>query len=103
MPHFLRVQKSALHVPSISNVIMETSCLGRGRLRIYFHNTTKPTTLSYSNQETWWSDYKRIKEAMQEVSELLAKLPLTEQTEVKANVEAHSKEIEIEVPKSEMA
>ena len=57
---------------------METSCLGRGRLRIYFHNTTKPTTLSYSNQEAWWSDYKKIKEAMQEVSELLAKLPLTD-------------------------
>jgi hypothetical protein len=78
MPHFLRIQKTALHVPSISNVIMLTSCLGRGQLRIYFHNTVKPTTLSYSNQEAWWSDYTRIKEAMKEVSGLLAKLPLTD-------------------------
>jgi hypothetical protein len=103
MPHFLRIQKTALHVPSISNVIMLTSCLGRGQLRIYFHNTVKPTTLSYSNQEAWWSDYTRIKEAMKEVSELLAKLPLTEQTEIKGKVEVLSQEIVVEVPKSEMS
>jgi len=97
MPHFLRVQKTALHVPSISNVIMLTSCLGRAQLRIYFHNATKPTTLSYSNQEVWWSDYTRIKEAMKEVSELLVKIPLTEQVEVKAQPQV----IVVDVPKSE--
>ena len=107
MPHFLRVQKTALHVPSISNVIMLTSCLGRGQLRIYFHNTVKPTTLSYSNQEAWWSDYTRIKEAMKEVSELLAKLPLTDTlgdiqkqgSEQKKQESPVEQEIQVEVEK----
>ena len=97
MPHFLRVQKTALHVPSISNVIMLTSCLGRGQLRIYFHNTTKPTTLSYSNQEVWWSDYTRIKEAMKEVSELLATLSLTD-----VAIELAKEKQESEVPSKEV-
>lgn len=78
MPHFLRVKNNALHVPSISNVIMDTSCLGRGCLRIYYHNSTKPTTLSYSDKEAWWADYKRIKEAMADVDKLLSSLPLTD-------------------------
>ena len=80
---------------------MLTSCLGRSQLRIYFHNTTKPITLSYSNQEAWWSDYTRIKEAMKEVSDLLAKIPLTEQAEVKAQTEALPQAIAVDVPKSE--
>jgi len=68
---------------------METSCLGQSYLRIYYHNTTKPTTLSYSNLEEWWADYRRIKEAINEVSQLLSSLPLTSKNE----------EIVVEVPK----
>lgn len=99
MPHFLRIKKTALHVPSISNVIMETSCLGRARLQIYYHNPSKPTTLSYSNTEQWWADYKRIKEAMNEVTQLLAPLPLTDP--VPSSTVEVKNDIVVEVPKVE--
>jgi hypothetical protein len=80
MPHFLRVKNIGLHVPSISHVITDTSCLGRGYLRIYYHNSRKPTVLSYAKQDEWWADYKLIREAMAEVDKLLSSLPLAEST-----------------------
>lgn len=98
MPHFLRVKNCALHVPSISNVIMNTSCLGRGCLQIYNHNSTKPTTLSYSDKEAWWADYKRIKEAMAEVEKLLSSLPLTDTPPV---LKETSQEIVVELEKTQ--
>lgn len=78
MPHFLRVKNTGLHVPSISHVITDTGCLGHGYLRIYYHNSRKPTVLSYSKQDEWWADYKLIREAMAEVDKLLTTLPLTD-------------------------
>lgn len=103
MPHFLRVKNCALHVPSISNVIMNTTCLGRGCLQIYNHNSTKPTTLSYSDKEAWWADYKRIKEAMAEVEKLLASLPLTDASPapaVASSPVAKQQEIAVELEKT---
>jgi len=100
MPHFLRVKNSALHVPSISNVIMYTGCLGGGFLRIYYHNSTKSTSLSYSDKEAWWTDYKRIKEAMAEVDKLLNTLPLTDSSPPTHVVKDSTQEIVVETEKT---
>lgn len=77
MPRFLRLQNTVIHVPSVSNVSMGTSCLGKPYLSISYHTAKKQDILCYKT----WSDceaaFNAVKDAVKEIDTLLSAVPLT--------------------------
>ncbi len=87
MPRFLRLQNTVIHIPSVSNVSMGTSCLGNPYLYVSYHTTKKQDTLCYKT----WSDceaaFNSVKVAVKEIDTLLSAVPLTTPETVTPKVE----------------
>lgn len=79
MPRFLRLRNVMVHVPSLSSVSIQTNCLGRPSLWLYYHNSKVNTKISYSKWDLCESDFNKVKAALVEVEGLLAQIPLTEE------------------------
>lgn len=84
MPRFLRVGNEMIHVASLSSTTIGTTCLGQPLLTLSFHATKSVVRVRYNSWESCQHDFNRIKNAVNEVEELLNKVPLTEPEVVKA-------------------
>jgi hypothetical protein len=82
MPRFVRIGNEVIHIPSLANVSMGTTCLGAPFLCFYYHNQ-KNQNMSYGFGK--WSvceaDLIRIKTAMIEIEKIVQTVPLTEEKE----------------------
>ena len=87
MARFVRIGNNVIHVPSLANVSIHTTCYGTPYLAFYFHNQTQQTVSyrwkSYTECE---KDLLRVKAAMAEVEKALTGVPLTEPAEVKVEL-----------------
>ena len=77
MPRFLRLQNTVIHVPSVSNVSMGTTCLGKPFLSVTYHTGPKTTCLSYKTCADCENHFNTLKAAMKEIESLLVSIPLT--------------------------
>ena len=82
MPRFVRIGNEVIHIPSLANVSMGTTCLGAPFLCFYYHNQ-KNQTMSYGFGK--WAaceaDLIRVKTAMIEIEKVVGVIPLTEEKE----------------------
>lgn len=82
MPRFVRIGNEVIHIPSLANVSMSTTCLGAPFLCFYYHNQ-KNQTMSYGFGK--WAaceaDLIRVKTAMIEIEKVVGVIPLTEEKE----------------------
>jgi hypothetical protein len=82
MPRFVRIGNEVIHIPSLANVSMGTTCLGAPFLCFYYHNQ-KNQTMSYGFGK--WAaceaDLIRVKTAMIEIEKVVGAIPLTEEKE----------------------
>ena len=80
MPRFVRISKEVIHIPSLANVSMGTTCLGAPFLCFYYHNQ-KNQTIAYGFGK--WNDCERdlirVKSAMIEIEKIIGEVPLTEE------------------------
>lgn len=77
MPRFLRLQNTVIHVPSVSNVSMGTSCLGKPYLSVSYHTAKKQDTLCYKSWTDCEAAFNTVKDAVKEIDTLLSTVPLT--------------------------
>ena len=77
MSRFLRISNTVIHVPSLANVSMTTTCFGAPRLCLYYH-TQKTQTLNCGKYEDCEKQMMRIKEAMKKIETELDGIPLVE-------------------------
>lgn len=77
MSRFLRISETVIHVPSLANVSMTTTCFGSPRLCLYYH-TQKTQILYCGKYEECERQMMRIKEAMKRVEAALDGIPLVE-------------------------
>jgi len=82
MPRFVRIGNEVIHIPSLANVSMSTTCLGAPFLCFYYHNQ-KNQNMSYGFGK--WAaceaDLIRVKTAMIEIEKVVGVIPLTEEKE----------------------
>lgn len=100
MPRFLRLNNTIIHIPSVSNVSMGTSCLGKPYLTVSYHTAKKVDTLCYGSWELCEAAFNTVKDAVKEIDTLLACVPLTTPEPVKEEVKDVPAKLE-EVAKSE--
>ena len=81
MSRFLRIGSSVVHVPSLANVSMTTTCVGSPRLCLYYH-TQKTQILHCGNYEETEKQMMRIKTAMKTIETALEGIPLVEPEQV---------------------
>jgi len=85
MTRFIRIGKTMVHIPSLANVTMETSCWGSPQLNLYYHvQAHKTINYSWAQWEACEKDLIRIKQAMVLSEKALENMPLTE--EIKKDV-----------------
>lgn len=77
MPRFLRIKNTMIHVPSLFNVSMGTSCMGYPYLHLSYH-TKQEMTISYKGWDECERDFNRVKAALKEVEAALDGIVLTE-------------------------
>lgn len=94
MPRFLRIQNTVIHIPSVSNVSMGTTCLGKPYLAVTFHHTGKTTFLYYGTWTTCELHFNAVKTAMKEIDTLLASVPLTDSEPLPTPIEKEAKELD---------
>lgn len=74
-----------VHIPSLANVTMETSCWGSPQLNLYYHvQAHKTINYSWAQWEACEKDLIRVKQAMVLSEKALENMPLTE--EIKKDV-----------------
>lgn len=78
MPRFLRLGNEMIHVPSLSSATIGTNCFGRPLITLSYHATKSILYVRYGTWESCQKDFNRIKNALNEVEDLLNKIPLTE-------------------------
>ncbi len=78
MPRFLRLGNEMIHVPSLSSATIGTNCFGRPLITLSYHATKNILYVRYSTWDSCQKDFNRIKNALNEVEDLLNKVPLTE-------------------------
>jgi hypothetical protein len=80
VPRFVCISKEVIHIPSLANVSMGTTCLGAPFLCFYYHNQ-KNQTIGYGFGK--WNDCERdlirVKSAMIEIEKIIGEVPLTEE------------------------
>jgi hypothetical protein len=85
MTRFIRIGKTMVHIPSLANVTMETSCWGSPQLNLYYHvQAHKTINYSWAQWEACEKDLIRVKQAMVLSEKALENMPLTE--EIKKDV-----------------
>ena len=83
MPRFLRLGDTVIHVPSVSNVSMNSNCFGKPYLTISYHTESRNIHHYYGVWSDCEADFNRVKDAVKEVETLLSSIPLTEQESTK--------------------
>lgn len=79
MPRFVRIGHDVIHIPSLANVSMSRSCLGRPFLTFYYHNQHSQTiSYAWDKWEICEKDMLKVKTAMMELEKVMASVPLTE-------------------------
>jgi len=82
MTRFIRIGKSMVHVPSVANVTMASTCTGKPCLSIFFHQQVQQEiSYSWSQWEDCQADLVRIKTALREIELALEKIPLMEEND----------------------
>jgi hypothetical protein len=85
MTRFIRIGKTMVHIPSLANVTMETSCWGSPQLNLYYHvQAHKTISYGWAQWEACEKDLIRVKQAMVLSEKALENMPLTE--EIKKDV-----------------
>lgn len=79
MPRFLRIKNTMIHIPSLFNVSMGTSCMGYPYMHLSYH-TKQEMTISYVKWDDCERDFNRVKSALKEVDSALDGIVLTEDT-----------------------
>lgn len=79
MPRFLRIKNTMIHIPSLFNVSMGTSCMGYPYMHLSYH-TKQEMTISYAKWDDCERDFNRVKSALKEVDSALDGIVLTEDT-----------------------
>lgn len=88
MPRFIRIHQQVLHVPSLANVSMGTTCLGQPFLTFYYHNQRNQTIVyGWGKWEDCEKDMIRIKTSMMEIEKTLGIIPLTDPEVITIQVE----------------
>jgi len=79
MTRFIRIGKTMVHIPSLANVTMETSCWGSPQLNLYYHvQAHKTISYGWAQWEACEKDLIRVKQAMVLSEKALENMPLTE-------------------------
>jgi len=78
MPRFLRIKNTMIHIPSLFNVSMGTSCMGYPYMHLSYH-TKQEMTISYAKWDDCERDFNRVKSALKEVDSALDGIVLTEE------------------------
>jgi len=80
MTRFIRIGKTIIHIPSLANVTMETSCFGAPQLNLYYHvQAHKAISYGWGKWGDCEKDLIRIKQAMVLSEKALETMPLTEE------------------------
>jgi hypothetical protein len=80
MTRFIRVAKTIIHIPSLANVTMDTSCFGAPQLNLYYHvQAHKTIQYGWGQWELCEKDLIRIKQAMLLSEKALENMPFTEE------------------------
>lgn len=80
MTRFIRIGKTIVHIPSLANVTMDTSCWGSPQLNLYYHvQAHKTITYAWGSWEACEKDLIRVKQAMVLSEKALENMPLTEE------------------------
>ena len=95
MPRFLRLGNEMIHVPSLSSATIGTNCFGRPLITLSYHATKSILYVRYSTWESCQKDFNRIKNALNEVEDLLNKIPLTEPELQEVNTIVEKKMVEL--------
>jgi hypothetical protein len=67
-----------IHIPSLFNVSMGTSCMGYPYMHLSYH-TKQEMTISYAKWDDCERDFNRVKSALKEVDSALDGIVLTEE------------------------
>jgi len=86
MARFLRISDMVIHVPSLANVSMTTTCTGSPRICLYYH-TQKTQILYCGKYEECEKQMMRIKTAMKAIDNALDGIPLVEPEMVETKFE----------------
>lgn len=81
MPRFLRIKNTMIHIPSLFNVSMGTSCMGYPYMHLSYH-TKQEMKISYTGWDECERDFNRVKSALKEIETALDGIVLTEDTVV---------------------
>lgn len=103
MPRFIRIHQQVIHIPSLANVSMGTTCLGQPFLTFYYHNQHSQTiSYGWGKWEECEKDLIQVKTAMMETERVLSSVVLTEKTQVVdiATVEFINKTEDLSVDKT---
>ena len=93
MARFVRIGNNVVHIPSLANVSIDTTCFGKPTLCFYFHNQTqKQVSGIWKIYEDCERDLIRVKSAMMEVEKALIAVPLTEEPKVQVQVQVQVQE-----------
>ena len=99
MARFVRIGNNVVHIPSLANVSITTTCLGRPALCFYFHNQTHQQVSGiWASYEDCERDLIRVKSAMMEIEKALIAVPLTEEPKVQ---EPKAQESKVQETKAE--
>jgi hypothetical protein len=100
MARFVRIGNNVVHIPSLANVSITTTCLGRPALCFYFHNQTHQQVSGiWASYEDCERDLIRVKSAMMEIEKALVAVPLTEEPKVQ---DPKVQEPKVQEPKTEL-
>lgn len=86
MSRFLRISETVIHVPSLANVSMTTTCNGAPRICLYYH-TQKTQILQCGKYEECEKQMMRIKTAMKAIETALDGIPLVESETAETKIE----------------
>ena len=86
MSRFLRISDTVIHVPSLANVSMTTTCTGAPRICLYYH-TQKTQILQCGKYEECEKQMMRIKTAMKAIETALDGIPLVEPETAETKIE----------------
>jgi hypothetical protein len=89
MSRFVRIGNNVVHIPSLANVSISTTCTGAPYLCLYYHNQTHKTiNYGWSNYDECEKDMMKIKSAMTVIEKALDAIPLTDDTK-KTDITIH--------------
>ena len=94
MTRFIRVSNTIIHIPSLANVTMDTSCWGSPQLNLYYHvQAHKTISYTWGSWEACEKDLIRVKQAMVLSEKALENMPLTEEIKKEEVVQVDTTEV----------